>query len=453
MASRPAAHRRPGHERRDRDRRHARRARARAARAGRRQRRRVRRHRRWPSTSTRLSPRSTSRSRRKGEQAVELLLAVVDGEPPADIHRTLATSLIVRASTARRPTRCGHRLKEVTSSPVDGRTRAQRPAAPGRGRRARCSERYRRTDAATDRQCLAGGDVRSASRRTTDTMSQRAHYRRAARRRQRLHARRLHRHRRAAHRSADGAAREHRAPRRRARRVGYRRPARLRRVPAGLTGTLTVWEAYGASGSAEKDAFDKIVANVKTANPGLTVTVRTSRSTTCSRTSRPRPRPAAGPDLYIAPNDNLPTEARANLLLDVSDHDATRSRQRPYNTSDVAINADDGRRQALRDPRVDEGRRALLQQRRSFPTAPATTADWLKPNATQARAGSTAPTAAAPTTCGASSPPSAARSSTTTGKCAATADSGVADCPQVAPGHEGGRRCTSTRTTATPRPT
>src|SRR4051794_11393899 len=42
---------------------------------------------------------------------------------------------------------------------------------------------------------------------------------------------------------------------------------------ATLTGTLTIWEAYGASGSSEKDAFDKIVGQVKAANPGLNVTV------------------------------------------------------------------------------------------------------------------------------------------------------------------------------------
>jgi DNA-binding LacI/PurR family transcriptional regulator len=38
--------------------------------------------------------------RRKGEEAVRLLLAVVNGEQPPEIHETLATSLIVRASTA-----------------------------------------------------------------------------------------------------------------------------------------------------------------------------------------------------------------------------------------------------------------------------------------------------------------------------------------------------------------
>ena len=43
--------------------------------------------------------------RQKGEAAVQLLLAVVHGEPPSDIHKTLATKLIVRASTAPPPQR------------------------------------------------------------------------------------------------------------------------------------------------------------------------------------------------------------------------------------------------------------------------------------------------------------------------------------------------------------
>ena len=143
---------------------------------------------------------------------------------------------------------------------------------------------------------------------------------------------------------------------------------------ATLSGTLTIWEAYGASGTSEKDAFDKIVGQVKAANPGLTVTVldvpfndlfnkfETSAST-------------GEPDMYIAPNDSLPSEARNGLLADVSDLTDT-LKAAPYNTSDVALNA------AMVDGKlyeIPESMKAveLFYRTDQLATAPATTADWL----------------------------------------------------------------------------
>ena len=130
---------------------------------------------------------------------------------------------------------------------------------------------------------------------------------------------------------------------------------------AGLTGSLTVWEAYGASGTSEKDAFDKMVAAVMAANPGLTVTVTDVPFANLFTNFETQAGAGSGPDLYIAPNDSLPKEARAGLLKDVSSLIPTLTAA-PYNTSQVAIDASHGRREALRDPGVHEGRRALLQQ-------------------------------------------------------------------------------------------
>ncbi len=143
---------------------------------------------------------------------------------------------------------------------------------------------------------------------------------------------------------------------------------------ATLSGTLTIWEAYGASGTSEKDAFDKIVAAVKAANPGLTVNVTDVPFNNLFTNFETQAAAGAGPDLYIAPNDSLPTEARAGLLSDVSDLSAT-LKAAPYNTSDVAITAStvDGKMYE-----IPESMKAveLFYNNSVLTKAPVTTDDW-----------------------------------------------------------------------------
>jgi arabinogalactan oligomer / maltooligosaccharide transport system substrate-binding protein len=141
-----------------------------------------------------------------------------------------------------------------------------------------------------------------------------------------------------------------------------------------LTGKITIWEAYGASGSAEKAAFDKIVGNVKTANPGLTVDVPDVPFNQLFNKFETEAASSGGPDLYIAPNDSLPTEARANLLKDLSSLVDT-LKAAPYNISDTAIQADtvDGKLYAIPESMKAV---ALFYRTDLLPTAPATTDDW-----------------------------------------------------------------------------
>jgi arabinogalactan oligomer / maltooligosaccharide transport system substrate-binding protein len=144
---------------------------------------------------------------------------------------------------------------------------------------------------------------------------------------------------------------------------------------AGLTGTLTVWEAYGASGTTEKDAFDKMVANVMAANPGLTVTVTDVPFANLFTNFETQAGAGSGPDLYIAPNDNLPKEARAVLLKDVSSLVPILTAA-PYNTSQVALAAStvDGKLYE-----IPESMKAveLFYNNTVIKAAPATTADWM----------------------------------------------------------------------------
>ena len=150
--------------------------------------------------------------------------------------------------------------------------------------------------------------------------------------------------------------------------------------PAALTGTLTVWEAYGASGTTEKDTFDKMVANVMAANPGLTVTVTDVPFANLFTNFETQAGAGSGPDLYIAPNDSLPKEARASLLKDVSSLIPTLTAA-PYNTSQVAIDAStvDGKLYE-----IPESMKAveLFSNNTVLKTAPVTTDDW-KANAKQ----------------------------------------------------------------------
>ena len=137
---------------------------------------------------------------------------------------------------------------------------------------------------------------------------------------------------------------------------------------AGLTGNITIWEAYGASGSAEKDAFGTMVTAVQAANPGLVVNVLDVPFNNLFTKFATAAAAGGGPDLYIAPNDSIGSQARAGLLKDITSMQATLLAD-PYNISQTAITADtvDGKLKAV----------ALFYRTDQLATAPKTTADWL----------------------------------------------------------------------------
>jgi len=144
---------------------------------------------------------------------------------------------------------------------------------------------------------------------------------------------------------------------------------------AGLSGTITIWEAYGASGSSEKDAFDTMVAAVKTANPGLTVNVLDVPFNDLFNKFATAAAAGGGPDLYIAPNDSIGSQARAGLLKDLTSMGSTLMAD-PYNISQTAITADtvDGKLYGIPESMKAV---ALFYRTDKLPTAPKTTADWL----------------------------------------------------------------------------
>jgi arabinogalactan oligomer / maltooligosaccharide transport system substrate-binding protein len=88
---------------------------------------------------------------------------------------------------------------------------------------------------------------------------------------------------------------------------------------AALTGKLTIWHAYDSSGgNAEFTAFSKIVDNLKAANPGLQVDLLAVPFGDLFKKFETEQASGGGPDMVIAPNDSLGTEARGGFVLDAS---------------------------------------------------------------------------------------------------------------------------------------
>lgn len=107
---------------------------------------------------------------------------------------------------------------------------------------------------------------------------------------------------------------------------------------APLTGTLTIWHSYGSSGggseSAEVKGLNKILDWMKTNNPGLTINAINVDFGTMYTNFEQESANGGGPDMFIGPNDNLGNEARGGYLVPLDGKiDATLA-----NTSDVAAN-------------------------------------------------------------------------------------------------------------------
>jgi arabinogalactan oligomer/maltooligosaccharide transport system substrate-binding protein len=196
---------------------------------------------------------------------------------------------------------------------------------------------------------------------------------------------------------------------------------------ATLSGKLTIWEAYGASGKSEKDAFDAMVDLVMHDNPGLNVTVLDVPFNNLFTKFETAAATGGGPDLYIAPNDNLPTEARANLLVDVSSLKDTLMAA-PYSESQVAIDAAtvDGKLYEIPESMKAVG---FFYRTDMLATPPKTTDDWLTTVKGGTKLGLVygANGGGAYYQWGFYGSFGGTILDPTTGKCAATANSGVAD--------------------------
>src|SRR6266542_1997469 len=85
-----------------------------------------------------------------------------------------------------------------------------------------------------------------------------------------------------------------------------------------VTGEVTLWHAYGA-GSAEETAINQLIDKAKTDNPDAKITVLSVPFDQIFNKFETEAAAGGGPDMFIAPNDSLGKEVRADLLMAVDD--------------------------------------------------------------------------------------------------------------------------------------
>jgi arabinogalactan oligomer/maltooligosaccharide transport system substrate-binding protein len=85
-----------------------------------------------------------------------------------------------------------------------------------------------------------------------------------------------------------------------------------------LVGELTVWHSYG-SGGGETGAFQKALGAILVANKELKINVVEQPFSDIFNGWNTDVAAGGGPDMFIAPNDNLYSQADGGVLLDVTD--------------------------------------------------------------------------------------------------------------------------------------
>jgi len=88
--------------------------------------------------------------------------------------------------------------------------------------------------------------------------------------------------------------------------------------PAAEKAEVTFWHAYG-TGSAEEVALTAILEQAKTDLPNITINVLQVPFNDIFNKYRTDVAAGGGPDMFIAPNDDLGNDARAGLIADITD--------------------------------------------------------------------------------------------------------------------------------------
>ncbi|GAB4402109.1 MAG: extracellular solute-binding protein [Anaerolineales bacterium] len=88
-------------------------------------------------------------------------------------------------------------------------------------------------------------------------------------------------------------------------------------APATTQGEVTFWHAYG-TGSAEEAALAKLLEQAKTDLPNITINVLQVPFSDIFNKYDTDVAAGGGPDMFIAPNDNLGTQVRSGTIMDIT---------------------------------------------------------------------------------------------------------------------------------------
>jgi len=93
-------------------------------------------------------------------------------------------------------------------------------------------------------------------------------------------------------------------------------------TPMPIAGKIVIWHSYGSSGggadSAEVQALNKILAAMKVKFPDLTIESINVAFSALYKDFEAESGAGGGPDMFIAPNDNLGAESRDGYLADLT---------------------------------------------------------------------------------------------------------------------------------------
>jgi arabinogalactan oligomer/maltooligosaccharide transport system substrate-binding protein len=88
--------------------------------------------------------------------------------------------------------------------------------------------------------------------------------------------------------------------------------------PQAATGSVTLWHAY-QTGSAEESTLATLIENAKKQFPGLTINVLQIPFSDIFNKYQQEVAAGGGPDMFVAPNDDLGNWVRGNFVLDITD--------------------------------------------------------------------------------------------------------------------------------------